>query len=108
MPTKNAARNERDDLRPEYDISKLTGAVRGKYLARATAGMVLVLLEPDVAEVFPDARTVNEALRALANVARAHARANHAAGKGPGKQRESSTRVRRQPGRKRGTRASRG
>ena len=70
MTTKNASERISDDLRPEYDLSKLTGAVRGKYYKRATAGTTLVLLEPDVADAFPDGRTVNEVLRAVAKVAR--------------------------------------
>jgi hypothetical protein len=45
MPTKNALPSENDDLRPEYDLSHLTGGVRGKYYERATAGTTLVLLE---------------------------------------------------------------
>src|SRR4051812_18614546 len=75
MRTKNVIRNDTDDLRPEYDLSKLKGAVRGKYFKRATAGTILVLLEPDVAEVFPDAKAVNQALRALARVAHTQAKA---------------------------------
>ena len=70
MTTKNASEKISDDLRPEYDLSKLTGAVRGKYYKRATAGTTLVLLEPDVADAFPNGQTVNEVLRAVAKVAR--------------------------------------
>src|SRR5436190_21423602 len=70
MATKNAPEKISDDLRPEYDLSKLTGGVRGKYYKRATAGTTLVLLEPDVAEAFPDGRTVNDILQAVAKVAR--------------------------------------
>ncbi len=73
MTTKNAVENIRDELRPEYDLTKLTGGVRGKYYKRATAGTTLVLLEPDVAEAFPDGRTVNDVLRAIVKVARAQA-----------------------------------
>src|SRR5437764_878272 len=73
MTTKNAIEKISDDLRPEYDLSKLTGGVRGKYYKRATAGTTLVLLDPDVAELFPDGRTVNEVLRAVAKVARTQA-----------------------------------
>jgi uncharacterized DUF497 family protein len=69
MPTRNTAANTGDDLRPEYDLGKLKGGVRGKYYARATAGTTLVLLDRDVAEAFPDGTTVNEALRALIKVA---------------------------------------
>src|SRR5437870_6762613 len=73
MATKNTAGKVSDDLRPEYDLSKLTGGVRGKYYKRAAAGTTLVLLEPDVAEAFPDGRTVNDVLRAVAKVARTQA-----------------------------------
>jgi len=69
MPIKNALPHDNDDLRPEYDLSKLTGATRGKYYERATAGTTLVLLDRDVADAFPDGETVNQALRALIKVA---------------------------------------
>ena len=52
-------------MRDEYDFSELKGAVRGKYAERYKAGTNLVLRQPDVAEAFPDADSVNEALRAL-------------------------------------------
>ena len=56
-------------MRDEYDLSKLKGAVRGKYHERYKSGTNLVLLQPDVAEAFPDTDAVNEALRALLKVA---------------------------------------
>jgi hypothetical protein len=74
MPMKNEATKIVDDLRPEYDLSKLKGGKRGKYYERASAGTTLVLLEPDVAEAFPDGRTVNQALRALIKVAESRVR----------------------------------
>lgn len=55
----------RGELRREYDLPQLSGAVRGKYLARYKAGTNLVLLSPDVAEHFPDEQSVNTALRTL-------------------------------------------
>jgi hypothetical protein len=58
-----------DELRPEYDLSQLKGRVRGKYVERYRGGTNLVLLEPDVAAAFPDAKAVNEALRLLIKVA---------------------------------------
>src|SRR6058998_3248759 len=60
-----------DDLRPEYDISRLKGGVRGKYYRQATAGTNLVLIEPDLARVFPDTESVNRALRLLVDTAEA-------------------------------------
>jgi ribonuclease toxin BrnT of type II toxin-antitoxin system len=66
---KDSAKRDRNDLRPEYDLARLKGGVRGKYYAQATAGTNLVLLDPDVAKVFPDGSSVNRALRLLHEVA---------------------------------------
>jgi hypothetical protein len=53
-----------DELRPEYDLGQLLkDGVRGKYADRCKEGTNLVLLAPDVAEAFPTAEAVNEALR---------------------------------------------
>jgi hypothetical protein len=60
-----------DDMRPEYDFR---GGVRGKFYKEYMKGTNVVLLDPDVAEVFPDSRAVNEALRVLAQVAKRQAR----------------------------------
>jgi len=62
-----------DELRPEYDLSRLKGGVRGKYHQRALTGTNLVLIEPELAEVFPDTESVNRALRLLADTAEAAA-----------------------------------
>jgi hypothetical protein len=64
-----------DELRPEYDLSQLKGRMRGKYVERYREGTNLVLLEPDVAAAFPDAKAVNEALRLLIKVAQTQASA---------------------------------
>ena len=48
---------------PEYDFRK---ARRNKYASRYAKGSIVVTLDPDVASVFPGAREVNDALRALA------------------------------------------
>jgi hypothetical protein len=58
-----------DDLRPEYDLSKLKGGVKGKYASKYKEGTNLILLAPDVAEVFKDNESVNEALRLLIKIA---------------------------------------
>jgi hypothetical protein len=63
------AKRRSDDLRPEYDLARLKGRVRGKYYKQAIAGTNLVLLEPDVARAFPDSSSVNRALRLLQEVA---------------------------------------
>jgi hypothetical protein len=63
----NRSRKENEDVKSEYDFS---GGVRGKYAKRFTEGTNIVVLEPDVAEMFPDSSSVNEALRALVRIAR--------------------------------------
>jgi hypothetical protein len=52
-------------MRPEYDFSK---GVRGKYAARLKPGRQIVILDPDVAAAFDDAKAVNRALRTLMEV----------------------------------------
>ena len=57
------------DMMEEYDFSN---GVRGKYAERYATGNNLVVLDPDVAEVFPDSASVNRALRALSVIIRQH------------------------------------
>jgi len=56
-----------DDLRPEYDLKSLR--VR-KVGPKRTGFGGYVQLAPDVAELFPDAEAVNEALRFLIRITR--------------------------------------
>lgn len=56
-----------DEILPEYSLK---GAVRGKYAARYAEGTNVVLLDPDVAEMFPDSESVNQALREFAEMRR--------------------------------------
>ena len=58
---------DQDDLRPEYDFS---GGVRGKHHEAYRRGTNVILLDPDVAEVFKNSETVNAALRLLLTLAR--------------------------------------
>jgi len=55
-------------MRKEYDFSK---GVRGKYAKKYKAGTNIVLLDPDVAKVFKTTRSVNQALRSLAEIIKA-------------------------------------
>lgn len=64
---KDKSRIRETDMADHYDFR---GGVRGKYAARYAAGTNVVLLEPDVAEVFPTSEAVNEALRALVAITR--------------------------------------
>jgi hypothetical protein len=55
-----------DDMKQEYDFSK---GVRGKYFRRYQAGSNVVILDPEIAEVFRDSESVNDALRSLIRAA---------------------------------------
>jgi hypothetical protein len=68
MKKRTEKRKLPDELRREYDLSKLKGGVRGKYAARYKRRTNLVLLSPDVAEHFRDDQAVNTALRRLIRV----------------------------------------
>jgi hypothetical protein len=59
-----------DELREEYDLSRLKNPVRGKYYGRVSAGTNVVLLDPDVAAAFRTTREVNDTLRLLLRLAR--------------------------------------
>ena len=59
-----------DDMRPEYDFS---GGVRGKYYDAYLKSSNIVVLDPDVASIFRDSASVNEALRLLAKIAKSTA-----------------------------------
>ncbi len=63
-------RETKDDLRREYDLSKLKDGVPGKYVSRYRAGTGLVLLSPEFATYFRDDQSVNAALRALIQAAK--------------------------------------
>jgi len=67
---KTKSEDNRDDLRPEYDLD-YSKAIRGKYYRRLLQeGANVVVLEPDVAEAFGDSAAVNEALRSLLDLSR--------------------------------------
>jgi hypothetical protein len=71
---KRGSRKAGDELRPEYRRSDFGKLVRGKYAARAARDTNVVVLEPELAEAFPNAKAVNEALRGLLDVAATTAR----------------------------------
>lgn len=64
-PPRRSVVRERDDMRPEYDLSS---GRRGEYASRYAQGTNAVLLDADVREIFKDSRAVNEALRTLIRV----------------------------------------
>jgi len=56
-----------EDMQPEYDFSR---GVRGKYATQFRKGTNLVVLEPEIAKFFADSAAVNDALRALVEIAK--------------------------------------
>jgi hypothetical protein len=58
----NKKTNDETEMLDEYDF---TGGVRGKYVDRAANRKNVIVLEPDIAEVFTDSESVNQALRGL-------------------------------------------
>ena len=64
----------KDDLRPEYNLDELKGGARGKYRKGYEESSNLVVIEPDLAEVFPNTKAVNSALRELLKLRKARTR----------------------------------
>jgi hypothetical protein len=65
-----AKKRSADDLRSEYKRSDFGPLVRGKYVERLRASSNVVILDPEVAELLPNAAAVNAALRSLADIAK--------------------------------------
>ncbi|HVA46759.1 MAG TPA: hypothetical protein VNH11_10380 [Pirellulales bacterium] len=66
------SKRRKPEMLDEYDFSQ---GVRGKYAKRYAEGTNVVLLDPDVAEVFRDSQTVNDVLRTLARLVKKTSRA---------------------------------
>jgi len=67
---KKVTQTNREELRPEYKLSDFTGGlVRGKYANRLRKSSNIVVLRPEVAEVFLNEEAVNKALLSLIDVA---------------------------------------
>jgi hypothetical protein len=71
---KRAKKRQGDELRPEYKRSDFGQMVRGKYVERLRAESNVVILDPEVAAIFPNAAAVNTALKSLAEIATRAAR----------------------------------
>ena len=54
-----------DELKPEYDLSKMTILPKGRFDPKRRAGKNVVVLDPDIAKAFPNDKAVNQALRLL-------------------------------------------
>jgi len=57
--------NQQNDMLEEYDFSN---GIRGKYTKQYNDGVNIIKLDKDVRQIFPDAKSVNNALRTLINL----------------------------------------
>ena len=62
------AKPQTDELRPAYKLSDFKKLERGKYYQRVKASSNVVVLDPEVAAVFPNSAAVNKALHSLIEV----------------------------------------
>ena len=60
---KKSRKKYTDDIRPEYDFSKLKKVTGKNYFQRYQRSKNLVLLAPEVVRAFPNTESINEALR---------------------------------------------
>ena len=54
---------KKDEIRDEYPEELIKSGVKGKYSAAYKKGTNVVLIDPDLHKLFPDSRSVNQALR---------------------------------------------
>jgi hypothetical protein len=66
---KKAKKDTKGELRAEYKRSDFGALVRGKYVKRLRARSNVVVLDPEISDLFPNAASVNAALRSLAEIA---------------------------------------
>lgn len=66
--------NRDPDMLKKYDFTR---GVRGKYAKRYAQGTNVVVIDPDVAEYFPDHDSVNESLRGLVSILKKRRRGRH-------------------------------
>lgn len=69
QPNSKSASVEKDEILPQYDFSD---SRPNPYAARYSVGSAVIVLDPDVALMFPNAVEVNEALRALGGIIQKH------------------------------------
>ena len=67
---KKAKKTTTNELRAEYKRSDFGTLVRGKYVAQMQASSNVVVLDPEIAQLFPNSAAVNAALRSLAEIAK--------------------------------------
>ena len=54
--------NQKDEMLDEYDFSN---GIRGKYAQAYRESVNIIKIDKDISKIFPDAKSVNDALRTL-------------------------------------------
>ena len=67
---KTSAKKPSNELRPEYKASDFPRLVRGKYADRLRQRSNVIILDPELVDLFPTSEAVNSALRSLSEIAR--------------------------------------
>jgi len=67
---KIATKRPADELRPEYKRSDFPRLVRGKYGNQLRRSSNVIVLDPELTDLFPNSEAVNSALRSLSEIAR--------------------------------------
>jgi len=75
MKKNSTKKKDDDELREEYDLSKMTVLPRGRFGPERRLGSNVVVLEPEIAKAFPDDKSVNEALRLILQASKISQRA---------------------------------
>jgi hypothetical protein len=67
---KKTTKRPSDELRARYEPSDFPKLVRGKYADRLRKSSNVIILDPELADLFPNSEAVNSALRSLSEIAR--------------------------------------
>lgn len=66
---KKSTKGQIDELRPRYTSSDFPKLIRGKYADKLRKSSNVIILDPELADLFPNSDAVNSALRSLAEIA---------------------------------------
>ena len=66
---KKAIKGQVDELRPQYTSSDFPKLTRGKYVGKLRTSSNVIILDPELADLFPNSEAVNSALRSLSEIA---------------------------------------
>jgi hypothetical protein len=67
---KKSSKEQFSELRPEYKAADFPKLVRGKYASQLQKRSNVIILDPELVDLFPNSDAVNAALRSLYEIAR--------------------------------------